>query len=186
VEEQPRNRKVLIRALIQLAVCVAVLLLCLPIKDALVPLRQAIWLPMGKQVGSVVLGIAFFAAAGGAIHALRILTRLLNEKLHMPLNWGQLLYGLGMLAFGIVSLISFDSIGFLFGLVLTSLGIYVCYRVIHETRTSMTLDRDGQAVVAEIYNITHSSISVNDAYTYTVCCRADGRVFTKKTTCPWT
>ena len=184
MEEQPKNRKTLIRALIQLVICVAVLLLCLPIKDALVPLRQAIWLPMGKQVGSVVLGIAFFAAAGGAIHALRILTRLLNEKLHMPLNWGRLTYGLGLLAFGVVSLISSDSIAFLFGLVLTSLGAYVCYRVIHETRTSMTLDRDGETVVAEIYNITHSSISVNDAYTYTVCCRADGRIFTKKTTRP--
>ncbi len=184
MEEQPKNRKTLIRALIQLVICVAVLLLCLPIIDALTPLRKAIWIPLGKKLGSVVMEIIIFAAGGGAVHALSLLARLLNEKLHMPLNWGRLFYGLGLLAFGIVSLISSDSIGFLFGLVLTSLGIYVYYRVIHETRTSMTLDRDGETVVAEIYNITHSSISVNDAYTYTVCCRADGRVFTKKTTMP--
>lgn len=184
MEEQKKNRITLIRALIQLAVCAAVLLLCFPIVDELVPLQKVIWRPLGKELGSVVLKIVIFAAGGGAIHALSLLARLLNEKLHMPLNWGRLFYGLGLLAFGIVSLISFDSIAFLFGLVLTSLGVYVCYQVIQGTRTSMVLDRDGETVVAEIYNITRGGISVDDAYTYTVCCRADGRVFTKKTTRP--
>ena len=144
MEEQPKNKKTLIRALIQLAVCVAVLLLCFPIVDELAPLRKAIWIPLGKKLGTVVMKIIVFAAGGGAVHALSLLARLLNEKLHMPLNWGRLFYGLGLLAFGVVSLISSDSIVFVFGLVLTSLGVYVCYRVIHETRTSMTLDRDGQ------------------------------------------
>ena len=184
MEEQKKNRITLIRALIQLAVCAAILLLCFPIVDELVPLQKAIWRPLGKELGSVVFEIVIFAAGGGAIHALSLLARLLNEKLHMPLNWGRLFYGLGLLAFGIVSLISFDSIAFLFGLVLTSLGVYVCYQVIQGTRTSMVLDRDGETVVAEIYNITRGGISVDDAYTYTVYCRADGRVFTKKTTRP--
>ena len=181
-----KNRKVLFRALIQLAACGAVLLVCLPFVDALAPLRKAIWLPLGKKVGPVVAEIVIIAAVTGAIHALSVLARLLNQKLHMPLDWGKLLYGLGLLAFGLVALIGFDSFGFVIGLGLTAFGGYQSYRVIKETRSSMILDRDGETVVAEIYNITRSSFCVdrNGDNIYTVYSRADGRVFTKKTSRP--
>ncbi len=181
LKNDENKKKNLISALLQLAGSAAVLLLLLPIGEGLNPLRRVIYTPFGSKIGLGILGFLISGAGLLALKSLLDLLNLLSEHFHLSVNWGRLFYGAAICLFGAFSLFIFDGIGTLFGIALLVFGGWVLYSVIKNTKTKHVLDKDGETIYAEITDISHSLVSVNDRYTYTVTCRAGNRYFTKKT-----
>lgn len=184
MENKYTNRKVAVRLLIMLAVCLAILLLCIPFGAELAPLGRAIWNALGDSVGYPVWLLILFISGCGAVYALSELTELVMEKLQIPVNGKKIISGLCLIVLGAVFLCAGTWLARLGGLALAAFGGLVFYRVIREIRAAQKEHPGGKTIFAEIINITKSSDPESGAVSYTVFCQTGDGVLMKKTSTP--